>query len=176
MNRFLPLLILITLSAYFFIQAGEKVIERYKVAPLGKLETSNLNYKELLPTSVEIPSQEILLPINLARVEDGEWKFDGEGAFYLTQSPIPGDKGNSIIFGHNFPTAFGKLANTKTGDIIKVSFNDGSTKEFEVEYKLNVTPDQTHILEQTDDTRISIYTCSGFLDLKRLVVVATPKV
>ena len=42
-----------------------------------------------------------------------------------------------------------------------------------IEYTQVVTPDQTHILAPSDDRRVTLYTCTGFLDRKRFVVTAT---
>jgi sortase (surface protein transpeptidase) len=52
--------------------------------------------------------------------------------------------------------------------------NDGVKKEFKVEYTATVDPSQTYIIDNTKDTRITLYTCTGFLDSKRFVVVAFP--
>uniref|UniRef100_A0A7C4XTH6 Sortase n=1 Tax=candidate division WWE3 bacterium TaxID=2053526 RepID=A0A7C4XTH6_UNCKA len=174
-------ILLIFVSLFFFGKMVSKIIERYKTVPLQGLYQNQTNtldegQSNLLPVTIEIPNLQIQLPVNYSTIEKGEWVFEGEGAFYLTQSPIPGERGNSIIFGHNFPNAFGKLKSAKKGDLIDITLKNGTKRSFKVEYTQNISPDQTYVLDQTDDTRISIYTCSGFMDLKRLLVVATPAI
>jgi LPXTG-site transpeptidase (sortase) family protein len=168
----------VLLSVGLFWKAGQSLSEHYKTIPVENLSLAQLNSENnansLMPIEIAIPKLEINLPINEATIKDGRWVFEGGGAFYLNQSPIPGDKGNSIIFGHNFPNVFGKLRNVQKGDLISVTLKNGTKRDFKVEYTQNVTPDQTHVLNSTNDTRLTIYTCSGFLDLKRLLVVATP--
>jgi len=50
----------------------------------------------------------------------------------------------------------------------------GEEETFIVKESYSVTPDQSHILTQTADVRLTLYTCDGFLDLKRFVVIASP--
>ncbi len=173
MNRFLAGYIFLAISAVSFAVFFYMLSKRYEKIEVP-VQENTAEQKEIVPTKIEINSLQIALPIQIANMENGKWKFSGEGAFYLEESPLPGEKGNSIIFGHNFPNVFGQLYKLKTGDTFTISFNDDTTKTFEVKSKFNVTPDQTHILNPTDDTRLTLYTCSGFLDLKRLVITATP--
>jgi sortase (surface protein transpeptidase) len=68
----------------------------------------------------------------------------------------------------------GRLPKIKNEDIIQIKLSNGEHRNFKVIYTYTVTSDQTHILGQTEDARITIYTCTGFLDFKRFVVVAIP--
>lgn len=85
---------------------------------------------------------------------------------------MPGEPGNSILYGHNWTSLFGNLPKTKPGERVDIGFSDGSMQQFIVEYTSIVSPDEIEIIEQTEDTRITLYTCTGFLDSKRFVVVA----
>jgi len=69
----------------------------------------------------------------------------------------------------------GKLPKVKPGQEITIVFTDGSSKIFTIEYTSVVTPDQTHILNPTADSRITLYTCTGLFDNKRFVVTAVNK-
>lgn len=128
-------------------------------------------HTNLTPKIISIPDLRIALPI-IAAIHTKSWEVTSEGVSYLTSSPIPGEMGNSILYGHNWPNLLGRLTQARPGQLIEIRFSDGSQKEFEIKYTAEVTPDQSHILSQTQDHRITIYTCSGFLDSKRFVVVA----
>lgn len=128
--------------------------------------------KASFPVKITLPDQSIDLPVIPAQIQDGRWDATTEGVSYLITSPIPGEVGNSILYGHNWSNLVGRLVNSKPGQVIYISYKDGSKKAFEIEYTVTVTPDQTHILEASDDKRITIYTCTGFLDSQRFVAVA----
>jgi LPXTG-site transpeptidase (sortase) family protein len=115
------------------------------------------------------------LPLIPSNITEGKWETTDQGVSYLVSSPIPGEKGNSIMYAHNWASLFGNLPSILPGDLVQIQFSDGTAKEFEVKYTSTVTPDNYSILAPTDDKRITIYTCSGFLDSHRFVAVAILK-
>ncbi len=125
-----------------------------------------------IPIRLSIPSQHIDLPIFPTTITKTVWGDTKQGVSYLTSSPIPGTIGNSIIYGHNWPNLLGPLTKVKPGEKITVRFADGQKVIFTVKFTSIVTPDQTHVLEKTDDARLTLYTCTGFFDSKRFVVTA----
>ncbi len=127
------------------------------------------------PVSVQISSISIHLPLVPAKITVKGWETTTQGVSYLTSSPVPGYSGNSILYGHNWPSLLGKLPKVKPGDTVTVYYSDGTFSEFEVQKTGIVQPDQIGILDTTSDNRITIYTCTGFLDSKRFVAVATMK-
>lgn len=131
--------------------------------------------KKELPVKISIKSLKINLPLLPAKLHGTTWDVTGDGASYLTSSPLPGEKGNSIIYAHNWASLFGNLVNAKKGDEITIEFADKSTKKFTVASTTTVSPEDNEILKQTDDKRMTLYTCTGFLDSKRFVVVAQLK-
>lgn len=127
------------------------------------------------PSKLIIKDFELELPIYPASLDGGKWQATTQGVSYLTSSAVPGDIGNSILYGHNWPNLLGKLPRVKPGQEITIVFTDGSSKNFNIEYTSVVTPDQTHILNPTADRRITLYTCTGLFDNKRFVVTAVNK-
>lgn len=125
-----------------------------------------------VPRLLIIEELSILLPIAQARVEDEIWQTNPDGISYLATTPVPGEIGNSILYGHNWPNRLGRLNHIKPGMEIIVVLSNGTKKSFKVEHTQVVTPDQTHILSTTNDRRITLFTCTGFFDSKRLVVTA----
>jgi len=132
------------------------------------------NNGEQLPTSIEIPSIKANLVIVPSLIHGKAWQTTSSGVSYLKTTPLPGKKGNSVLYGHNWKSILGDLPQVKPGQKIVITMNDGVKKEFKVEYTATVDPSQTYIIDNTRDSRITIYTCTGFLDSKRFVVVALP--
>lgn len=136
--------------------------------PVEQKEISN-------PSVVSIPTLDISLPLIPSEIKDNKWEVSSGGVSYLKSSVIPGQVGNSIMYGHNWTNLLGNLVKIKTGEDIDIYYEDGSKKIFEVILVQEVKPDDISILKNTNDSRITLYTCSGFLDSKRFVVVAVLK-
>lgn len=165
-------LVFLSISVLFFALAGFEFSKRY-ARPTTNLEQSVIikpnNSTELKPLMLKVETAGIEIPLLTSHKV---WEEKAKTAVYFSKTPLPGNKGNSVIYGHNFPNILGNLNKVEKGQQISIEFTDGSVKNFEVIQKINVTANQTHILKQTNDARLTIYTCSGILDTKRLVVVA----
>lgn len=133
--------------------------------------------KEELSAPVEIIIKDLNIDLHLipSHVVDNKWETTDIGASYLATSPIPGEEGNSIIYAHNWASLFGSLIYISPGDEIQIKYADGSQKIFVVKYTSTVTPDTSGILAPSNDRRITLYTCIGFLDSQRFVAVAILK-
>jgi LPXTG-site transpeptidase (sortase) family protein len=181
MKNFIPNALIITgILCYSFVSYA--VFERNnpkRVAFTNVVTQANASevHKEItaLPTNIHIQSVNISLPIIPAKIANGTWELTTQGVSYLTDSPIPGEVGNSILYGHNWNNLLGDLPKVKPGDWIDITYSDGTSRHFEIEYTITVTPDQTHILAPSKDRRITLYTCTAFLDTKRFVAVALLK-
>lgn len=158
----------------FLIFGGYLVNERYspKKLEFKDFETSRTYSSQTVPVRIIIPSLNIDKAIFPASIRKRNWESTTKGISYLSSSPAPGSEGNSILYGHNWPSILGNLTKIKPGDEIVITMNNGERKEFTVEFTAVVDPTQTHILNQTTDNRITLYTCAGFLDTKRFVATA----
>lgn len=134
---------------------------------------SSLGAAQSLPVRLTIPRLMLSLPIEPARASGGSWEVTTKGVSYLISSPKPGEKGNSVLYGHNWQSLLGPIRSLHVNDTIQIVYPH-ETKSFTVVYTAEVTPDSTYLIENTSDTRLTLYTCSGFLDSKRFVVTATP--
>lgn len=124
------------------------------------------------PTRIFIPKIAKNLNIESGQVINNRWTISPTGVSYLTDSSLPGTNGNSIMYGHNLKNILGDLPNLQNGDFLYVVLNNGQFVKYSVFEKKQITPYQVEILKQTPDSRLTIYTCSGFLDSARFVVVA----
>ncbi len=139
-----------------------------------KIAANFENNTQNLPQFLTISSAGISLPIFPAKVENDNWEVSNQGVSYMVNSALPGEKGNSIFYGHNWTSLLGNLIKAKPGDLISIKFSNGMTKEFIIKYIFEVPPTESSILGNTDYPQLTIYTCSGFLDSKRFVVIANP--
>jgi len=138
-----------------------------------RLASASKSSSTNVPVSISIPALGISLPVYPATIEKGKWQDTKNGVSYLTSSAVPGEAGNTILYGHNWPALLGNLRKIKPGDKILVTLFEKKMQVYTVKYITVVTPDQTHILDATLDKRLTLYTCTGFLDSKRFVVTAT---
>lgn len=131
--------------------------------------------KFAFPVSMALPAINVDLPIIPNHIRNGKWGEVPNGISYLLQSPVPGRSGNSVFYGHNWPNLLGRLKESKANDSLIVRYTDGSEKEFVIRQVNKVLASDIRILENTADTRITLYTCIGLFDSHRLVVIAVPK-
>lgn len=176
MKTKLAAIFLIYSGIMLFVYGLHLVRQRYLPVDLSrKVANAQIPINSSYPIGLAIPALKLTLPIQPANIKNGKWDNPERSVGYWLESPLPGTKGNSVFYGHNWPAVFGELKNVQVDDEITIAFENGVSKTFEVKSKNTITPDQTHILDQTSDTRITLYTCTGFLDFKRLVVVAVLK-
>ena len=139
-----------------------------------QIEESTKNNHGALPKYITIAGTSISLPIIPSTIEDQTWETTEEGVSYLTMSPVPGEKGNSILYGHNWTDLLGPLTEVKPGQTIRIRYEDDSQKTFMVENTATVSPNDTSILMASAEPMMTIYTCTGLFDSKRFVVTARP--
>jgi len=171
-------LLLIVLSVFFLTAAGYFLWERYTPARLAfNLKNTPQTQSSLgphQPTRLKISDIKVDLPIFPAKIRSGNWEATTQGVSYLASTPIPGEPGNSVIYGHDYLSLLGNLTKLGQGASIQIVYADGSHRNFAVVSRLVVSPSQTEILNNTADTRLTIYTCTGFFDSQRLVLTAVP--
>ncbi len=124
------------------------------------------------PIRIAIKRVNIDLAIFPAKIRNQNWDLTTQGASWLDISPIPGELGNSILYGHNWTNLMGNLIFVKPGEEIEIDYKDGTKKIFVVDKTAIVSPNNVSVLRQTNDKRITIYTCTGLFDEKRFIVAA----
>lgn len=126
-----------------------------------------------LPARVVIPTVGIDLPVVEAPVINGYWQLSDNSASHGVGSANPGENGNIVVFAHARDGLFMTLRNTKKDDTIYVLSQDRWFRYKVTDYKL-VDPDAVETIAPTTEETLTLYTCDGFLDAKRLIVVAKP--
>lgn len=142
--------------------------------PLPKVEEKEKDPNKL-PQRIIIPKRKIDLPIEETEIKSGEWQVSATGASYLTQSALPGEKGNVIIYGHNRSHLFGPLKWVRKGEEVILENKKEEVFYYEIMETKIVSPDQIEVLLPTEEPILTLYTCFGFLDRQRFVVVGKLK-
>jgi LPXTG-site transpeptidase (sortase) family protein len=134
------------------------------------------DFKAATDSAQIIPSyltyKDISLPISTSKIENGRWPLSSESVIYLDGSGVVGKNGNAVIYGHNWKNLLGFLSTVTPGEIIRITTSDNQYADYTIDLVQEVTPDQTHVLSPSDEKKLTLYTCSGFMDKKRLVVIA----
>lgn len=169
--------------SYFFIACGSVLLIYATLLLRTRMSPSRLSFQNYTsaavkrsvyaPTRVHIPSIGVDLPVGPASVTNGIWEIAPGGLSFLTSSRIPGTGGNSVFYGHNWPSILGNLVHIQPGDTIEIYYTNTNKIVYTVTSIGIVNPDQTDIIFDTGDDRVTIYTCTGFLDSKRFVATAT---
>ncbi len=147
----------------------------------------NKEYKENMYITIpKIDIEDIRITPNVEssdeKIYDQYLKF---GLAHFKGTPLPGDGGNSFIYGHsavisffnkhsNLPeTIFTKLEGVDIGDIVSIRKEDNEL-EYIVRNKKIVSPDDFSILKtQGDKETVTLMTCWPLgVGTKRLIVVA----
>jgi len=174
-SRFFFFLSLIFFAFFLLVFYQQNNPQNITFANSAKVLSSNTINETTAPTGIIIPSIHVWLPVYNASVTNGNWETTNKGVSFLSGSATVGGVGNAIFYGHDWPNLLGNLKNVLPGDTIQIISKTGEEFFYEVSTVQEVTPADVSVLAQTVDSRVTIYTCSGFLDSKRLVVVALLK-
>ncbi|MBI2611215.1 sortase [Candidatus Gottesmanbacteria bacterium] len=161
-------------------QSSPKTTQLIKAATLSQDEpikidgslVRNIVYKEP-PLRIVIPDLAIDLPIVMAKIINGYWELSETTASHGMGSANPGEIGNTVIFAHAREGLFLPLRNIKKDQSIYV-LTPNNWLRYKVEEIKEVTSDKIEVIAPSQDERLTLFTCSGFLDSKRLIVVARP--
>ena len=160
-------LLLLASGAYLSYQ---KTILSFSEVPVQAQEVT----RGELPTEIVISSAGIDLAIEMGTINNGIWEISETMASYLASSGKIGQSGNVVIYGHNKTSIFGSLTKVKVGDKITLKSEKGNLYDYQVEEISTVKPTEVSVIAPTSYEVLTVYTCTGILDSKRLVIRATP--
>lgn len=155
--------------AGFFILVATSAVYLYKNSQGAKSPTksdySNQTFDS--PSRIVIKKIGVDVPVKVAQ----NYQFSDREAIFIKTSQSIGS-GNSVIYAHNWDKLFGKLKRAKVGDDIAIFLANGRQVDYQVSQIHTVPAETINILKETPDSRLTLFTCTGFLDKDRLVVVA----
>lgn len=124
------------------------------------------------PVKIIIPGLEIDIPVKKARIVKGYWEVFGTAAGWGEGTAAPEEnRGNQVIFAHARPGLFYNLKRAKLGQKIYV-FTDNDWFGYEISNIIEVDPSRTDVIAPTLDPTLTLFTCTGNTDEKRLIVTA----
>lgn len=157
----------IILGSLFFINA--LLIPNYSQIVIGNTDTP---IAAVYPTNVKINKLNIKIPIQIGHYRQSEWDLTTDRAMYLYGSGTVGEKGNAVIYGHNNTEVFAQLPHSKVGDQIEITATNGKTLIYQIESTQTVHPNKVEVLQPTEDSQLTIFTCNGWFSETRFVVKA----
>lgn len=126
---------------------------------------------QLKPRKILVPRLGIELEVKESEVKGGYWEVFESSAGWGKGSSPPGYNGNQVIFAHAREGLFDNLDKIRIEDNVYV-FNEKEWFSYRVSEIKEVYPGETEVIQKTEDERLTLYTCSGYRDQKRLVVIA----
>lgn len=139
----------------------------FNARELSKVETSGIVpvYIKAYPVGVDVEVEE-------ATINNGVWAIHPDSVSHLNTSAGIGDTGNIIMYGHNKDSVLGPIRYTQVGQKIEIKGSDNKDYNYEIIKIDVVSPDNLEYIKDTETETLTIYTCVGFLDSKRFIVVA----
>lgn len=121
------------------------------------------------PEKIFIPRLNLELPVEEAKVADGQWALADAAVFFLPRAASFDKSGNIIIFGSN--KVLTKLNFIKKGDKIYL-FGQEKYLVFEVTETKTVLPSDETIFAESEEKTLTLFSTSDYLKEKRFVVKA----
>lgn len=144
------------------------------MAPLTAISvTQNEASNSGVPKKIII-GEAVNIPLDEAQLVGQKWTVSPVNGTYLLNSARLGQVGNMIIYGHNLKSIFGNLKMVETGDRVTLTDELGKDWTYRVVKTVVINPADSSWLQDTDIPMLTIYTCAGFMDSKRLIVRAVP--
>ena len=168
--------------ALIFIFIGLFILMGYPPKPIpstkNPIKINDNLYKNQttqdLPVRILLPKENIDLNVTPSKIINGYWELSENTASYGEGSGIPGQNGNTVIFAHAREGLFYNLKDVQVNDVIYV-FTKNNWYRYKVNKITAVYPNQTEVIAPTKNQTLTLYTCTGFSDEKRLIVTAIPQ-
>ena len=154
---------------------GWRIYQRTTLSFKGDLPKYSEVKQGSPPKRLEVASIRVNLSVEPGSITDGVWSVSEKGATYLLGSGYPGEKENIVIYGHNKNSILGPIRWLNKGDEIKIQNEEGKYYIYKVEETKEVEASDIKYVSPTGQEMLTIYTCTGFLDSKRFMVIAKPK-
>ena len=129
--------------------------------------------KALSVVRILLPKEDIDLKVTPAKLVNGYWQTTESGASQGEGTANPGTGGNVVVFAHARQGLFYNLKDVKKDEIIYV-FTKDRWFRYKVSEVRQVFPKDIATVAPTKHEVLTLFTCSGFFDEKRLIVKALP--
>ena len=131
------------------------------------------NKKNPQVVRILLPKENIDLPVTPSKIVGGYWQTSLTTASQGDGTANPGTGGNVVVFAHAREGLFYNLKDVVKGDIVYVFTKNGWFR-YRVGEIQKVYPTDVAVVAPTKKEVLTLFTCSGFFDEKRLIVKAYP--
>lgn len=132
------------------------------------------NKEESEVERIIIPKFNIDLKVTPSKIINGYWETSEITASHGLGSANPGERGNVVIFAHAREGLFLGIKDIKKDDSVYVLTND-KWYRYKVSEVSDVYPSDIKVVMPAGNEELTLFTCSGFFDEKRLIVKALPE-
>ncbi|PID98699.1 hypothetical protein CSA80_05175 [Candidatus Saccharibacteria bacterium] len=180
-NSYIIALPLLPSASYWWQNRGgkaEKALTERLTKPHAVQNSPDVFHADASHNGLIIPKMLLDTPL-IEGPEQNSFKLLNEGAWRIPFSSTPDKGGNTVIAGHRFSYTgprgiFYFLNKLQAGDDIGLWYN-GTLYRYRVESSRTHAATDTYVQESTNDTRLTLYTCTPLWNpTQRLVVVAKP--
>ena len=130
--------------------------------------------KESDVKSIIIPRLNIDLSVLPSKIKNGYWEVSETSASHGEGSANPGEGGNIVVFAHAKEGLFLGLRNIKKDDTVYI-LTKLRWYKYRISEIVSVYPNDITTVAPTASEILTLFTCSGFFDDKRLIVKAIPE-
>ena len=156
--------LLVAGSAYLIYQ------EQQRVLPPALVLQQTAPEANTQPVHLELINAGVSVKVEPGYLQNGRWSVVPDAANYLVSSSLPDEGGNILIYGHNKKEVLANLKQAEIGEVVELTSEDGQKRQYEIVKRYVTGPNDTSPLEERMEETLTIYTCTGFLDTKRLVI------
>lgn len=128
-----------------------------------------------IPEEISIPAVGIDLPIFETEITNHSWEIAQDGISHLNISANPGEDGASILYAHNTNDRFGPIRWLTKGEKIIIVTKDKKRHVYTIQKTFDTNPNNISVLTANKKETLILYTCDGFADLQRFLVIAQPE-
>ena len=122
---------------------------------------------------IVIPRLNINLSVTPSKIKNGYWEVSETTASHGEGSANPGENGNVVVFAHAREGMFLGLRDAKEGNTVYI-LTTKKWYKYKVSEIVSVYPSDIKTVAPTNSEILTLFTCSGFFDEKRLIVKAIP--
>jgi len=126
------------------------------------------------PSWISIKSVGMELPVFEEAISGSTWGISTDGISHLNISANPGEEGPIILYGHNTNNRFGPIRWLSPGSQVDLLTTDGKHHLYKIVKTEQVDASFVTVLTSQKGENLILYTCDGFADLKRFIVIARP--
>jgi hypothetical protein len=168
LHRQLLIICLSLISVSAFISASFWSIQKLLIQPSDHPLLLEQHPAEPTPVGLTLPRQSAALPIIQAPMVNGEWTISSQAVSLLKT-----ESAGQIMYGHNWNSLLGPLTRSQLGESITIHLTNGQAETYRITSKFSVPADRLDVLALANDPNtLLIYTCDGWLDTQRLIVLA----